>query len=114
VLTWLPLFSVVGLAGLLSANTVATFLVFVSLGLLGYCYGAIIAVFPVLVSDVFGTLAAPRIYGQVFTAWGVAGLLGPWLSGWMFDQTSSYTAALILAMALSALSIVAFRLAIPK
>lgn len=114
VLTWLPLFSVVGLTGLLSANTVATFLVFVSLGLLGYCYGAIIAVFPVLVSDVFGTLAAPRIYGQVFTAWGVAGLLGPWLSGWMFDQTSSYTAALILAMALSALSIVAFRLAIPK
>jgi len=50
--------------------------VFIALGLIGYCYGAIIAIYPVAVVDVFGTLAAPRIYGQVFTAWGLAGLVG--------------------------------------
>jgi len=83
--------------------------VFIALGLVGYCYGAIIAVYPVAVADIYGALAAPRIYGQVFTAWGLAGLIGPWMSGFIFDLTSSYTVALLFAVLLSCVSVVAIR-----
>ena len=83
----------------------------ISLGIIGYSYGALIAVYPVAISDIFGTEAAPRIYGQIFTAWGLAGLAGPWLSGWLFDQTKSYKLALIIAVGMSLLSFVAVRVA---
>ncbi len=113
-LCWLPLFTAVGLVLLLLPIENQYLLVYIGLGLVGYCYGALIAVYPVAVADVFGAIAAPRIYGQIFTAWGLAGLLGPWLSGWLFDQSRSYTVALVVAMLLSFVSIVAIRLCFPK
>ena len=113
-LCWLPLFTAVGLVLLLLPIENQYLLVYIGLGLVGYCYGALIAVYPVAVADVFGAIAAPRIYGQIFTAWGLAGLLGPWLSGWLFDQSRSYTVALVVAMLLSFVSIVAIRLCFPR
>lgn len=109
VLRWLPLFTSVGLLLLMWPMGSAWIIVFIALGIVGYCYGAIIAVYPVAVADVFGSIAAPRLYGQVFTAWGLAGLLGPWISGWLFDLTGSYSVALMMAVALSAVSMVAIR-----
>ena len=29
-------------------------------------------------------------YGLVFTAWGLAGIIGPLLAGWVVDTTGSY------------------------
>jgi len=113
-LCWLPLFTSIGLASLLLPLEQINLMVFVGLGIVGYCYGALIAVYPVAVADVFGAIVAPRIYGQIFTAWGLAGLLGPWLSGWLFDQSRSYTVALVVAMLLSFLSIVAIRFCLPS
>lgn len=113
-LRWLPLVTSVGLAFLVWPMESVRILAFVGIGLVGYCYGAIIAVYPVAVADVFGALAAPRIYGQVFTAWGLAGLLGPWFSGWLFDQTGTYIVALLMAMLLSTFSMVAIRYCLPS
>ena len=109
-LRWLPLFSCVGLLVLVSPfNTVST-AILAGLAIVGYSYGALIAVYPVAISDIFTATAAPRIYGQIFTAWGVAGLIGPWFSGWQFDRTGSYQSAIVVAMVLSALSIIALTL----
>lgn len=108
-LLWLPLFSAIGLLLLVVSPESSWLVVLISLGLVGGCYGAIIAIYPVAVAEAFGTLAAPRIYGQVFTAWGAAGLLGPWVSGWIFDQTGSYTIPLLLAGLLSAGSVFVVR-----
>jgi len=108
-LRWLPLFTTLGLIILVWPLETVQIVVFIGLGLVGCCYGAIIAVYPVAVADVFGALAAPRIYGQVFTAWGLAGLLGPWFSGWLFDLTGTYKVALLFAVLLSGISIVAIR-----
>ncbi len=113
-LRWLPLFTSIGLLLLAWPLGTVWVVVFIGLGLVGYCYGAIIAVYPAAVADVFGGLAAPRIYGQVFTAWGLAGLLGPWISGWLFDQTGSYMMALLIAVLLSGISIVAIRSSLPS
>jgi len=106
-LRWLPLFTSLGLILLVWPLGTASIVVFIALALVGYCYGAIIAVYPVAVADLFGALAAPRIYGQVFTAWGLAGLLGPWVSGWLFDLTGSYSIPIVIAVSLSAISVIA-------
>lgn len=73
----------------------------------GFTYGAIIAVYPVVVLKLAGTAASARIYGRVFTSWGTAGLIGPWLAGSMYDRTSDYTNAILAAAIVSLLSVVA-------
>ena len=78
--------------------------VWTGIALIGFCYGALIAVYPVAISDVYGSKASARVYGQIFTAWGLAGLIGPWSSGWFFDLTNSYVPALVLAVVLCVLS----------
>ena len=88
-------------------------LIFSAIGPIGYCYGVIIAVFPVTVVDVFGAMAAPCIYGQVFTACGIAGLLRPWSSGWLFDATGCYSIVLLIAVVLSVASVIFLRQALP-
>jgi MFS family permease len=70
-----------------------------ALAAIGFAYGALITVYPVAASGFYGESAGPRVFGRVFTAWGVAGLAGPWLAGLMFDATQGYGAALALAAA---------------
>lgn len=67
------------------------------LALVGFAYGAIIALYPVAVATYFRPGETARIFGRVFTAWGLAGLGAPWLAGVLFDIWGGYEAALILA-----------------
>ena len=79
--------------------------VIVLLSLVGFSYGSIIAVYPVAISAYFGE-AGPQAYGQVFTAWGFAGLVAPWTAGLIFDWLDGYTPALLVAAAVSVVSAV--------
>ncbi len=110
-LVGLPLLSTLALVALaLLANPSTTL---VLLGLAGFSYGAVIAVYPVAIANDFGP-RGPRIYGQVFTAWGLAGLCAPWSAGLLFDLTADYRIALMLAALIalaSALLVTLFRLA---
>ena len=101
----LPLISAVT-SMLLSINTNALLLV-MGLVIIGFCYGAIIAIYPVVVSMLFGASASSKIYGRVFTAWGLAGLAGPWFAGYLFDHTGNYSISLLVAGSLSILSVAA-------
>ena len=57
----------------------------VGLGCVGFAYGGTIAAYPAAIAKLFGMRRSARVYGRVFTAWGCAGLLGPWLAGALFD-----------------------------
>lgn len=70
----------------------------VCLGSVGAAYGATIAIYPTMIAKAYGP-DGPSIYGKVFTAWGVAGLSGPWIAGALFDSTGGYGLALSLACA---------------
>lgn len=76
----------------------------VLLGLVGFAYGGTIATYPAAIADLFPGEKGPRAYGRVFTAWGVAGLLAPWLAGQIYDWGGSYTVALWVAAGLGVLS----------
>ena len=79
--------------------------VIVSLALIGFSYGAIIAIYPVAIAKRFKA-DGPKIYGKVFVSWGMAGLSAPWFAGWIFDQSSDYSVALLVASCISILAAV--------
>ena len=81
--------------------------VLAGLACVGFCYGAIISIYPAIIAKRYGMANSARIYGRVFTAWGTAGLAGPWLAGALFDATGGYTIALAAAAGLSLVSALA-------
>ncbi len=111
-----PRFLVGGLS--MFASVVLAVLTFTSSGsvvlgglaCVGFCYGAIISVYPSMIAKMFGMANSPLIYGRVFTAWGVAGLTAPWLAGSLFDVVGSYSIALTTAALLSLTSAIAMHL----
>ncbi len=69
-----------------------------ALCLVGAGYGCISACLPAIVARVYGVGSSTRIYSRIFTAWGVAGLLGPYAGGILFDLKGDYGLASLLAM----------------
>ncbi len=65
--------------------------------LIGFNYGANLSVFPSATKDYFGLKNFGVNYGFVFTAWGVGGILGPVLSGQIFDAYKNFNAAYLIA-----------------
>jgi OFA family oxalate/formate antiporter-like MFS transporter len=72
-----------------------------------WCYGTQLSVNGSATADFWGTKNAGMNYGMLFTAWGVAGVIGPRIGGVLFDkyhnyQMAFYTAAVLAAVALLA------------
>ncbi len=65
--------------------------------LIGFNYGANLSVFPSATKDYFGLKNFGVNYGFVFTAWGVGGILGPMLSGQIFDAHKNFDSAYLIA-----------------
>jgi OFA family oxalate/formate antiporter-like MFS transporter len=70
---------------------------FVASMLIGFNYGANLSVFPSATKDYFGLKNFGVNYGFVFTAWGVGGILGPLLSGQIFDSYKNFSHAYLIA-----------------
>ena len=79
-------------------------LAIVSLGATGLAYGLIAASYPAADAIYFGIGRTGLVYGRVFTAWGVVGLMAPGLAGHLFDQYGNYATSLTLAAAAALLS----------
>jgi OFA family oxalate/formate antiporter-like MFS transporter len=61
----------------------------------GFNYGGIFVLLPSCTADFFGTKNMGVNYAFVFSAYGIAGLIGPLLGGTIFDMTGSYLYAFI-------------------
>ncbi|PKO17466.1 oxalate:formate antiporter [candidate division BRC1 bacterium HGW-BRC1-1] len=61
----------------------------------GVCYGTIFPLFPATTADFYGMKNLGVNYGFVFTAFGVAGTVGPIMAGKIADKTGSYNTAYI-------------------
>jgi len=83
----------VGVAILSQAREIAT--AFLGAALIGLGMGAEADVMPYLISRYFGLASFSEIYGYAFTAYALAGALGPLLMGWSFDRFHSYSTALL-------------------
>jgi len=100
-LVGLPLLSAFTLLAISASNSAVAAVVLLSL--VGLSYGSIIAIYPVAISNYFGQWG-PQAYGQVFIAWGFAGLVAPWCAGLLYDLSAGYGLAMLIAAAIAILS----------
>lgn len=85
-----------------------------SLTLMGLGYGSMAGAYPVIVSRLYGLASLSRVYGRIFTAWGAAGLAGPYLGGLLFDRSGSYQEAIAAALAAALLgSVISLAIRLP-
>lgn len=66
----------------------------VGICIVGFAYGGYLALMPSLTADYFGTKSLGTNYGYLFTAWGVAGLGGPFLIDSIKAATGQFTNAM--------------------
>jgi len=70
-----------------------------------WCYGTQLSVNGVAASDFWGTGNAGVNYGFLFTAWGVAGIIGPRIGGVLYDRYHNYQAAFYTGAALAGVAL---------
>ena len=95
----------------LLAGQVALF--YLLLVVIYYCYGTLLSVFASTCADFYGTRNMGVNYGLLFSAWGVAGIVGPVIAGRVFDATGTYEVAFYVAAGLSVVALAALMLAKP-
>ena len=101
-------------AGILLLGSAATFgSALLAAGLIGLGMGAEADLTPYLIARYFGLRAFSTLYGFSWTAYAVAGALGPVLMGRAFDLTGSY-ASLLTLLAISTVLCAALYLALPR
>lgn len=92
--------AVFGLSILTNVNFLLILLIFIA-----SIYGAVIAIYPTLVSHIVGNKLYVSVYGKVFTAWGAAGLISPSLAGWLYEKNNSYESSILLTLTISILAV---------
>ena len=81
-------------------------LLFIAVFVVYWCYGTQLSVNGAAASDFWGTKNAGVNYGILFTAWGVAGIIGPRIGGVLYDRYHDYQAAFYTAAVLAAVALV--------
>jgi MFS transporter, OFA family, oxalate/formate antiporter len=81
----------------------------------GLCYGTIFTLMPAATADFYGVRNLGVNYGLVFTAFGVAGVLGPLLGGRIRDVAGSYSMSYTISACMLLLAaVLAFAASPPK
>ncbi|MBI5057211.1 MAG: OFA family MFS transporter [Nitrospirae bacterium] len=86
-----------GMAFMLLVSVESHVAVFLASAWVGLNFGGIFALFPSATADYFGTKNLGVNYGWIFTAYGVAGILGPVVGGVLYDATHQYIMAFVFA-----------------
>lgn len=68
-------------------------LLYVMVFVMYWRYGTQLSVNASTAADFWGTKNAGINYGMLFTAWGVAGIIGPRIAGVLFDKYRNYLMA---------------------
>lgn len=77
-----------------SFSELTTFAAFIAgSALVGFNYGACLALFPATTADYWGTKNLGLNYGIIFTAWGIGGVFGPILAARIADAHGNYEMA---------------------
>lgn len=96
--------SVVAMPALYAAGSNVA-LLYAAVFVVYWCYGTQLSVNGVAAADFWGTANAGINYGILFTAWGVAGIVGPRIGGVLYDRYHNYEAAFSIAAGLAAVAL---------
>ncbi|MBU1524199.1 MAG: OFA family MFS transporter [Candidatus Omnitrophica bacterium] len=95
------LFLLMALGMILLPYMTILFALYTAAGIVGFCFGGFLAVYPAATGDFFGIKDFGTNYGLVFIGYGAGCFAGPWLGGVVYDITGSYSVAFIAAGILS-------------
>ncbi len=70
----------------------------------GISYGGAVAVLPPLCGDLFGRAHVASVVGVIFAIAGSPAAVGPYVAGWLFDLTNSYTSAFWISAGLNTMA----------
>ncbi|HSV99013.1 MAG TPA: MFS transporter [Sedimentisphaerales bacterium] len=73
--------------------------------LVGFCFGACFVVYAAQVSSRYGPDGFGSVYPLVFLAYGLSGIVGPWIGGWLYDATGRYAPAIMVSLAVVAIGL---------
>jgi len=77
----------------------------------GFAYGSLTPLVPTILSDEFGQSSLGATFGAINSAYSAGMAVGPWLAGYLFDQTGSYQVPFLIAgIAMSTALVVSFLL----
>jgi MFS transporter, OFA family, oxalate/formate antiporter len=86
-----------GMAFMVLVSVESHLAIFLASAWVGLNFGGNFALFPSATADYFGSKNLGMNYGWIFTAYGVAGILGPVVGGVLFDITKQYIMAFVFA-----------------
>jgi OFA family oxalate/formate antiporter-like MFS transporter len=89
------------------------FVFFVLVAIVYWCYGTQLSVFATTTADFYGTKNLGLNYGVLFSAWGAAGIIGPWFAGKTFDMFGDYRVAFFSAGGLAVVAFISIFMAKP-
>ncbi len=78
---------------------------FIGLCVIGFCFGGYLAIMPSLTADYFGTKCLGQNYGALFTAYGIGGVVWPFIIDALSKGGESYKLVWYIAAALCAVGI---------
>jgi MFS transporter, OFA family, oxalate/formate antiporter len=79
----------------------------------GFAYGGYLALMPSITADYFGTKSLGANYGYLFTAWGIAGVGGPFMIDFIKTSTGAFTNAMYITAGACVVGIILALLAKP-
>ena len=82
----------------------------ICLFLVSCSYGGIISIFPSMINKIYGISLGIRIFGFVFTGWGVFGFFVPFLAGWTFEIFATYSFIILFVVILSIIPIIIIKI----
>ena len=63
---------------------------------IGFCFGALLSVFPALTAEQYGLKNYGANYGIMYLAWGLSGVVAPVAADIIYDATGSFNIAYII------------------
>lgn len=95
----------IGLLLLNFSESFGTFAGILGLVLIALSFGGFLGAFPGITAENWGSSQSAANYGWMFTAYGIAAVLGPSIASWIREATGSYSTALIIATAMAVLGL---------
>jgi OFA family oxalate/formate antiporter-like MFS transporter len=74
--------------------------IMLTVSLIGFCFGANFVIYASAISRFFGTASFPCLYPFCFLAYGIAGVIGPGLGGYLADTTGRYNTPIYICIVL--------------
>jgi MFS family permease len=94
-MTWVCIYGCQVVIFFLLAGLHSVAAVLIAFAIILLCYGGGFGTMPSFNADYFGTKYLGQNYGYIITAWGLGGLVGPYIAGAVKDKTGSFSGALL-------------------